>query len=96
MDLVLGRDGHWYGALSAEQGAMLIRCDHPHAYQEQVTPLAMTTVRVSGNVRHAQNDCADDEPQRMWPSIARTYGPILATLILAWVLAWVLVWLQQR
>ena len=96
MDLVLCRDCHWYGALSAEQGEMIIRCDHPHAYQEQVTPLEMTTVRVSGNVRNAQNDCADDEPQRVWPSIARTYGPILATLIRAWVLAWVLVWLQQR
>ena len=92
MDLVLCRDCHWYGALYAEQGEMIIRCDHPNAYQEQVTPLEITTVRVSGNVRNAQNDCADYEPQRMWPYIARKYGPILAMVGGAWVL----LWLRQR
>jgi hypothetical protein len=92
MDLVLGEHGHWYGALYADKSARILRCDHPHACQVPITPLAMTTVRVSGNVRNAQNDCADDAPQRVVASIARKYGPILATVGVAWVL----LWLRQR
>jgi hypothetical protein len=90
MDLVLCENCHWYGALYADKGEMIIRCDHPHACQVQITPLAITTVRVSGNVRNAQNDCADYEPQRVVASIARKYGPILATVGVAWVLLWLL------
>jgi hypothetical protein len=90
MDLVLCQDCHWYGALSAENGEMIIRCDHENALQEQVTPLAITTVRVSGNLRNAQNDCADYEPQRVGAYVARKYGPILAILGIVWVLLWLL------